>query len=268
VSWCCLVSLLLYGNQFGFLYKHNNLEMKTNFTKTLFTTIAIASVVIFSGCKKDDTEEPKNKEKMSLISLKNASSFAILGGSTVTSTGNTEVTGDIGLNPGTSIIGFPPGIFYGTMHIVDSLSILAKSDLTAAYNDAAGRVSTDVVLVSGNIGGRTLLPGLYKSSSALEVSSGDLTLDAKGDANAVWVFQVGSTLELTSGRKIILSGGALASNIYWQVSSSAIFRTTSVMKGTIMALESISFETGATLDGKALAISGAVSLDANMIVIK
>jgi hypothetical protein len=121
------------------------------------------------------------------------------------------------------------------------------------------------VTLAGNLGGLTLTPGLYKSTSSLEVSSGDLTLDAQGNANAVFIFQMASTLTTTSGRQVILSGGAKASNIFWQVGSSATFGTTSVFKGTIMADQSITLATGATLDGRALARVAAVTMDANTV---
>jgi hypothetical protein len=121
------------------------------------------------------------------------------------------------------------------------------------------------VTVAGNLGGQTLTPGLYKSTSSLEISSGDLTLDAQGDANAVFIFQIASTLTTTSGRQVILSGGAKAANIFWQVGSSATLGTTSVFKGTIMADQAITLTTGARLDGRALARIAAVTLDANIM---
>ena len=134
----------------------------------------------------------------------------------------------------------------------DPTAAQAQLDLTAAYNDAAGR-TLGAVIVAGNLGGQTLSPGLYKSTSSLEISSGDLTLDALGDPNAVWIFQMASTLTTTAGRQVILSGGAQAANIFWQVGSSATIGTTSVFKGNILAYTSITMNTGATLDGRALA---------------
>lgn len=142
----------------------------------------------------------------------------------------------------------------------------AKGNLTTAYNDAVGRTSTDIVLLAGNLGGLTLTPGLYKSSGSLELSSGNLTFDAKGDANAVFIIQIASTLNITSGRQIILSGGALASNIFWQVGTSVTIGTTAVFKGIIMADQSIALNTGATVNGRLLARIGGVTLEGNTIV--
>lgn len=242
----------------------------------LLTTLSIISVVIISGCTKSTTDStssgtnpiviPVQTTVQANVSVAGASGLAILSGSSITNTGATNITGDIGLSPGTSVGGFPPGILVGTLHINDSVATKAKLDLTAAYNDCAGRTCMDIVTLSGNIGGLTLTPGLYKSTSSLAISSGDLTFDAKGNANAIFIIQIASTLTTTSGRQVILSGGALASNIFWQVGSSATFGTTSVFKGTIMAMQSITFNTGATLDGKALARTGDVTMAGNTIV--
>ncbi len=198
--------------------------------------------------------------------LASASTFVVLAGSTVTSTGATALTGNLGVSPGTAVTGFPPGTFTGAKHAGDPTSAAAMADLTVAYNDAAGRTLSPVT-VAGNLGGLTLPPGLYKSTSSLAISSGDLTLDAGGNANAVFIFQMASTLTTTSGRAVILAGGARASNIYWQVGSSATFGTTSVFKGTVMANQSITLNTGAALDGRALARIGAVTLAGNAVVL-
>jgi hypothetical protein len=198
------------------------------------------------------------------IVLGASAGFAVLAGSTVTSTGGTTVNGDLGVSPGTAVTGFGPGIVNGAIHAGDSAAAQAQLDLTTAYNDAAGR-TVGPVAVAGNLGGLTLTPGLYKSTSSLAISSGDLTLDAQGNANAVFIFQMASTLTTTSGRQVILAGGAKASNIFWQVGSSATLGTTSVFKGTIMADQSITLATGATLDGRALARIAAVTLDSNVV---
>jgi len=170
------------------------------------------------------------------------------------------ITGDLGLSPGTAVTGFPPGIVNGALHTGDSTAAIAEADLTNAVNVATAL--TLPILLTGDLGGRTLVPGLYKSTSSLAVT-GALTLDAQGDPNAVWVFQIASTLTTISGSQIILTGGAQASNVFWIVGSSATLGTTSVFKGTIMAYASITITTGATLDGRALARTGAVTLDSN-----
>ena len=239
----------------------------------------MASIVLITACSKPDSSPspspsptgtnptviPTQTVTQKSVALSGASVMALLAGSSVTNTGATVVTGNLGLSPGTSVGGFPPGILNGTQHINDTMANNAKLDLTAAYNDAAGRTSTDIVTLYGNIGGLTLTSGLYKSTSSLSISSGDLTFDAKGDSNAVFIMQIASTLTTTSGRKVILAGGALASHIFWQVGSSATFGTTSVFKGTVMAMQSITFNTGATLDGRALARSGDVTMSGNTI---
>jgi hypothetical protein len=245
-------------------------------TINLFSVFAIASAVLIAGCKSSDPAPASTNPKVipvqaanpALISLGGSSVIAILAGSSVTSTGATNITGDLGLSPGSSIGGFPPGILTGTQHINDNIATQAKLDLTAAYNDAAGRTATDIVTLSGNIGGLTLTPGLYKSTSSLAISSGDVTFDAKGNADAVFIIQIASAFTTTSGRKVILSGGALASHIFWQVGSSATFGTTSVLKGTFLAMQSITFNTGATLDGRALARTGGVTMAGNTVVMQ
>jgi hypothetical protein len=200
------------------------------------------------------------------VALGAAGAFAVLAGSTVTSTGATGLTGDLGVSPGTAVTGFPPGTLTGATHAGDATAATAMTDLTTAYNDATGR-TVGPVTVAGNLGGLTLPPGLYKSTSSLSISSGDLTLDAQGDANAVFIFQMASTLITTSGRAVILSGGAKATNVFWQVGSSATLGTTSVFKGTIMANQSITLNTGASLNGRALARIGGVTLVGNSVVV-
>lgn len=243
----------------------SNLASATYFTATITTSVedpagnALANNYVwnFTTAAAGTVQPP--------IVLASTQGYVVIAGSTITNTGITNVTGDVGLSPGTAVTGFPPGILVGTQHISDASSVQAKLDLTTGYNNAAGR-TLGPVSVAGNIGGMTLPAGLYKSTSGLEISSGDLTLDAKGDANSVWVFQIASTLTTTAGRKVILSGGAKATNIFWQVGTSATLGTTSVFKGTIMADQSITMNTGATLEGRVLARIGAVTLNGNTIV--
>lgn len=244
--------------------------------KNLVAAFIVILVVVFAGCKKDNPDPsdtnpiviPLQTTVQGSVLLPAAlSNFAIIAGSEVTNTGATAITGDLGLSPGTSIGGFPPGILNGTLHINDALANQAKEDLITAYNDAAGRTCTDIVTLSGNIGGLTLTPGLYKSTSSLAISSGDLTFDAKGNANAIFIIQIASSLTTTSGRKVILKGGALASNIFWQVGSSATLGTTSVFKGNLLVSESITLNTGATLVGRGLTRTGAITMAGNTIVL-
>ena len=200
------------------------------------------------------------------VNLRSAALFSVLAGSTVTNTGPTDVIGDLGVSPGTAVTGFLPGKVMGSQHRADPTAAQAEADLTVAYNDAAGRTLCPVS-IAGNLGGLTLPPGLYKSTSSLEISSGDLTLDAKGDANAVFIFQMASTLVTTVGRQVILKGGAMAANVFWQVGSSATLGTYSTFEGTIMADQAISLDTGATLNGRALARIAAVTLDSNAVIL-
>jgi len=195
------------------------------------------------------------------VNLGSTSTFAVLAGTTVTVTGAGTITGDVGVFPGTAYVpGTPPVTVNGLVYAGGPVAAQAQTDLATAYNDAAGR-SVNPITVAGNIGGQTLVPGLYKSTSSLAISSGNLTLDAQGNANAVWIFQIASTLTTTSGLQVALANGAKAANIFWQVGSSATIGTTSVFQGNILAATSISMLTGSTLTGRALAIGGAVTID-------
>lgn len=203
--------------------------------------------------------------RQAAVTLASAGNFAVLAGSTVTNTGLTSVTGDLGVSPGTAVTGFGPGVLFGTQHAGDPTAAQGQADLTIAYNDAAGRTLCPIA-AAGNLGGQTLAPGLYKSTGSLEVSSGDLTLDAQGDPNAVFIFQMASTLTTTSGRQVILTGGAKSTNVFWQVGTSATLGSTSVFQGTVMANQAITLNTGATLNGRALARIAAVAMDTNVIL--
>ncbi len=188
--------------------------------------------------------------------------FSVLAGSTVTNTGSTTVSGDVGVCPGTAVTGFPPGSTGGTIHINDGVASLAQAALTAGYIDAAGRAGGTAE--AGDLVGKTLTAGVYTSTSSL-ANSGDLTLDAQGNPNAVFIFQIASTLITGSGSHVILANGALACNVFWQVGSSATLGTNSTFAGNIMALTSITITTGVNLDGRALARNGAVTMDSDVI---
>ena len=191
--------------------------------------------------------------------LGSAAAFGVLGGSTVTNTGPTSVGGLLGVSPGTAITGFPPGSS-GVRHVnPDAVAVQAKADLDKAYANAAGAVAT-TNLTGKNLGGQTLAPGVYKFNTSAQLT-GALTLSGVG----VYIFQTGSTLTTESGSTVALANGAQACAVFWQVGSSATVGTGTAMVGTIMAMASITMTTGASLQGRALARNGAVTLDSNRI---
>lgn len=203
------------------------------------------------------------------IDLRSAGNFAILAGSGVSNTGLTTVYGDVGAFPTATINGFPPGVVVGTLYTAaDPIVGTAKGDLTTAYNEAQGR-SLNAISLPGQLGGLTLAPGLYVNSISSGISgtgaNAILTLDAGGDPNAVWVFKMGSTLITDPGTSIVLAGGAKWENIFWSVGTSATFGTTSIFYGNVLADQSITLTTGATLRGRALTRIAAVTLDANIV---
>jgi type VI secretion system secreted protein VgrG len=199
----------------------------------------------------------------SSVGLGTATSFAVLAGQTVTNTGPSVISGDLGVSPGTAITGFPPGVITGgTRHAGDAVALQAQSDLTTAFNDAAGR--TPPTAVPADLGGLTLAPGVYKAPSALGLT-GTVTLDAHGDSSAVFIFQVGSTLITASNSTVNLIGSAQACNVFWQIGSSATLGTNTTFVGSILALTSASVQTGTTVSGRVLARNGQVSLDNNVI---
>ena len=203
------------------------------------------------------------------INLGCAEPFAVLAGSTITSTGPSIINGDIALSPGTALIGFPPGTINGVQHI-DAIGAEAKLCLTSAYIDGQGR-SLNAISLPGQLGGLTLAPGLYSNSSSTGISgtgaNAILTLDAQGNSNAVWIFQISSTLTTDSGTSIVLAGGAQAKNIFWIVGSSATLGTTSIFYGNILADQAITLKTNSVLNGRALTRIAAVTLDASTVTI-
>jgi ice-binding like protein len=197
------------------------------------------------------------------VGLGTAKSFAVLAGQTITNTGPTKITGDIGLHPGSAVTGFSSVTYTGALHLADGVALQAKNALVTAYNDAAGR--TPVTTIATELGGQVVKAGVYNSAAGTFGVTGVLTLDAEGDSGAVFIFQMASTLITASGSSVALINGASACNVFWQVGSSATLDTTTSFKGTIMALTSIALKTGATLQGRALARNGAVTLDTNVI---
>jgi hypothetical protein len=201
------------------------------------------------------------------VNLGSAANYGILAYAAITNSGHSTVCGSLGIAPLSSVSG---GIVLdcgGVRHIDDTAAGIAMGDLNTAYTDAAGRSGGQLLPGGSDIGGDRLTPGLYTSNGDLLVSSKDLTLDAKGKSNAVFIFQVAGNLNATSGRKVLLVGGAKASNVFWQVAGFCSLGTTVSFVGTIMAYTSVTLNTGARLNGRALAETGNVTLLANTITV-
>jgi hypothetical protein len=195
------------------------------------------------------------------VELGKAASFSVLGGSTITNTGNTTMFGDLGLAPGSSVTGAP--LVLGAEHIDDAVANEAKSALTTAATTAANEASNGSA--GKELAGEAFLPGVYTASTSLLLSSGSVTLNAQGDPNAVFIFQIGTTLTTGSNTSVSLINGAQACNVFWQVGSSATLGTGTHFVGTIMAADSITANTGATIHGRLLAQTAAVTLEDNTI---
>jgi hypothetical protein len=206
------------------------------------------------------------------INLGAAGAFAVMATASISSTGPTQINGDVGLNPG-SAQGIPPAQVNGTIHVDDQAVIAAQADLLAAYNDAISR-SVGSIDLPGNMGGSTFAPGLYTNSTSVLISGAgpgnNVTLDAQGDPNAIFIFKMGSTLTTGPGAQVILAGGAKASNIFWQVGSSATLNTTTIFKGNILASVTITVNTGSVVEGRLLGGSnsdGSVTINASTITV-
>jgi len=196
------------------------------------------------------------------VPLGTAGAFAVLAGSGITNTGTTTITGDVGTDPKSSITDNGAMTITGETHAADEVSTLAKTDLVTGYNNAAAQSRT--ADTGAELGGQTLVSGVYGTNAALGLT-GTVTLDGAGRTDGVWVFQAGSTLITASSSRVLLTNGATPCNVYWQVGSSATLGTGTSFVGTILASASITATTGATINGRLLAQSGAVTLDTNVI---
>jgi hypothetical protein len=201
--------------------------------------------------------------------LGTAGSFAVLAGSTVTNTGSSIVNGNLGVSPGCAVTGFPPGIVtppatIDTCPANNTGATQAQSDLVTAYNGLAG-LSSEANLTGTGLGGLVLKSGVYTFDSSAQLT-GTLTLNAQGLANQLWVFQIGSTLTTASASTVNIINPGANDGVFWQVGSSATLGTTTSFEGNIVALTSITLNTGATIScGRALALNGAVTMDTNTL---
>lgn len=220
-------------------------------TKRLCTICFVVSSALAPGAHAD--------------TLGTASSFAVLAGSTVTNTGSTAISGNLGVDPGTAVVGFPPGsVTNGSIHSADAVALQAQKDTTTAYNVLAAAPST-TNLTGQDLGGLTLTPGVYTFNSSAQLT-GALVLNAEGSDNAFWIFQIGSTLTTASNSSVEVINGGPNDGLFWQVGSSATLGTDTEFEGNILALTSITLDTDAEIPcGRALAQNGAVTMDTNVI---
>jgi len=196
------------------------------------------------------------------VNLLSTNSFSVLAGSTITNTGSTIINGGIGLTPGTSITGFPPGIS-GNQDIASAVAILAQNDLVTLWNEVSGK--TPVTTIPSELGGSILKAGSYESQDGTFELTGTLTLDGEGDSDSLFIIKTATTLKTDGESKVKLINGANSCNVFWRVGSSATLGTNSDFKGNILALASITLTTGAKIDGRLLARTGAVTLDSNEV---
>ena len=234
------------------------MQMNRRFSGRLGVAALIAALC---GCHDPGTCPPYFGPAGPAPGLGAAAGFGAFAAATLTNTGPSIVNADIGLTPGSSVTGFPPGTLNGTLHINDAVAAQAKLDAQAAYNDLAGRACNTT---SPNLNS-TLAPGVYCFPSSASLTTA-LVLDGQGNANAVFVFQIPTTLITATNSSVTLINGASAKNVFWQVGSSATLGTNTAFQGTIIANTSVTMNTGASIvKGRAMALNGAVTLDTNVI---
>jgi len=240
------------------------MKLKQRFSSRVAAILPVAALIAaLSSCHNPgDCVAPANPGPAGPApALGAAAAFGAFAAATLTNTGPSIVNADIGLDPGSSVTGFPPGIINGTLHISDAVTAQAKLDAQAAYNDLAGRPCNTT---SPNLNS-TLAPGVYCFPSSASLTTA-LVLDGQGNANAVFVFQIPTTLITATNSSVTLINGASAKNVFWQVGTSATLGTNTAFQGTIIANTSVTLNTGASIvKGRAMALNGAVTLDTNVI---
>ena len=219
-------------------------------------SILLLSAVSLAVCATASSQAP---------SLGSAAGFAVLAASTATNAGESAITGDVGVAPGTAITGFPPGTLTGTMHPGDAVALQAQGDVTTAYNALTASVCT-TTLTGQDLGGLTLTPGVYCYAAAAQLT-GTLTLDGQGSSSAVFIVKTGSTLTTAASSAVTLINGASAANVFWQIGSSATLGATTAFAGNVIALASITMGAGCSLSGRVLARTAAVTLDTDSVAI-
>ncbi|WP_313540442.1 ice-binding family protein [Leifsonia aquatica] len=238
------------------------MPMSTIYRNAALGGAVLTALILFAGAQSADAATTIDGP----VGLGTAASYGALGASELTNTGPTVVTGDIGVSPGSSVTGFtgaPDGTFTGSLHQTDAAAAQAQSDVTTAFNAAAGLTPTTSGL--SELNGLSLVPGVYSGGALALADNGVLTL--AGSADSVWVFQAASSLTIGSATQIIVTGGANACNVFWEIGSSASLGTGAQFQGTILAKESITATTGATIIGRLLANTAAVTLDTNTITV-
>ncbi|MHB8190395.1 MAG: ice-binding family protein [Ferrimicrobium sp.] len=231
--------------------------------KTAYSLLQVGGTLVLIGAVAVFAPAPAFAATGVEVNLGTAGSYSVVAGTTVTNTGSTTMAGDLGLYPGSSVTGFPPGIVSGATNVNNTAAIGAKSDTTTAYLNAAGQ--SPATQEGVDLAGLTLNPGIYSVPAGASNLTGTLTLNGQGDPSAVFIFQMPSTLITSSASKIVLTNSANPCNIFWQVTSSATLGTSSSFQGTVLALTSITAKTSAVVNGRLLARDGAVTLDANVI---
>lgn len=239
-------------------------------TRSILSVVSLsllaAAGVGVQACSTEEASDADDRSSQSALGapvLGSAKGFAVLGGSTVTNTGPSVITGDLGVSPGLAIVGFPPGIVNGQTHAGDAVALQAQTDVTAAFNALSAEACT-ADLTGKDLGGMTLTPGVYCFGSSAQLT-GALVLDAGGKADAVFIFKTASTLTSASNASVRVINGGSDCGVFWQVGSSATLGTGTVFSGSILALASVTLTTTAKVSGRVYARTGAVTMDTNAV---